>query len=137
MVSLLTGQAIAAGRLHEDDRLVRILPELTTGGPYDAVTIRDLLDMASGVDVGPALPAGQRGRVPQRGHPVQLLGMALARAGAGRGPAAERTAGTRAEGADRRRGRRAVESRSRGRPEGGTVIVEQETIEVFRTIGRG
>ncbi|MER7453134.1 hypothetical protein ABTW96_22895 [Nocardia beijingensis] len=132
MVSLLTGQAIAAGRLQEDDRPVRIVPELTTGGPYDTVTIRDLLDMSSGVDVGPALPAGQRGRVPQRGHPAARHG-----AGAGRGPAAERTA-TRAEGADRRRGRRAVESRSRGRPgEGGTVIVEQEAIEVFRAIARG
>ncbi|MFI2284663.1 serine hydrolase domain-containing protein [Nocardia beijingensis] len=107
VVSLLTGQAIAAGRLHEDDRLVRILPELTTGGPYDAVTIRDLLDMASGVDVaenynkywpltgtarmyltedlagfvrdhqGLRFPPGSAGEY--RSVDTQLLGMALAR----------------------------------------------------------
>lgn len=52
IVSLLTGRAIDAGKLREDDRLVDILPQLATGGPYDRVTIRDLLDMASGVDVG-------------------------------------------------------------------------------------
>ncbi|WP_040787340.1 serine hydrolase domain-containing protein [Nocardia pneumoniae] len=51
IVSLLTGRAIDAGKLREDDRLVDLLPELATGGPYDRVTIRDLLDMASGVDV--------------------------------------------------------------------------------------
>lgn len=51
VVSLLVGRAIDAGRLSEDDRLVEVLPELTTGGEYDAITVRDLLDMASGVDV--------------------------------------------------------------------------------------
>ncbi|MGW5376656.1 serine hydrolase domain-containing protein [Nocardia sp. NPDC003999] len=108
VVSLLTGRAIAAGRLNEDDRLVRILPELTTGGPYDTVTIRDLLDMASGVDVdenynkympltgtarmyltedlagfvrehqGLRFPPGSAGEY--RSVDTQLLGMALARA---------------------------------------------------------
>ncbi|MEU1961649.1 serine hydrolase [Nocardia sp. NPDC019304] len=107
VVSLLTGRAIAAGRLHEDDRLVQILPELTTGGPYDSVTIRDLLDMASGVDVaenynkywpltgtarmyltedlagfvrdhqGLRFPPGSAGEY--RSVDTQLLGMALAR----------------------------------------------------------
>ncbi|WP_406274765.1 beta-lactamase family protein [Nocardia sp. NBC_00881] len=51
VVSLLTGRAIDAGKLREDDRLVDILPELATGGEYDTITIRDLLDMTSGVDV--------------------------------------------------------------------------------------
>ncbi|MER7467035.1 serine hydrolase [Streptomyces sp. NPDC097981] len=51
VVSLLTGQAIAQGRLRESDRLVDILPRLKTGGAYDAITVRDLLDMTSGVDV--------------------------------------------------------------------------------------
>ncbi|MEV0293725.1 serine hydrolase [Nocardia sp. NPDC050710] len=51
VVSLLIGRAIEAGRLREEDRLVDILPELTTGTDYDTVTIRDLLDMASGIDV--------------------------------------------------------------------------------------
>ncbi|MGW4327814.1 serine hydrolase domain-containing protein [Nocardia sp. NPDC004573] len=107
IVSLLTGRAVAAGKLAEDDRLVRILPELATGGAYDAVTIRDLLDMASGVDVaenynkylpltgtarmyltedldgfvrahrGLRFPPGSAGEY--RSVDTQLLGMALAR----------------------------------------------------------
>ncbi|AKU19090.1 beta-lactamase [Luteipulveratus mongoliensis] len=51
VVSLLAGQAIEQGRLREDDRLVDILPQLKTGTAYDAITVRDLLDMTSGVDV--------------------------------------------------------------------------------------
>lgn len=51
VVSLLIGQAIGRGELTEDDRLVDLLPELRTGTGYDAVTVRDLLDMASGIDV--------------------------------------------------------------------------------------
>ncbi|MBF6207081.1 MULTISPECIES: serine hydrolase domain-containing protein [Nocardia] len=107
IVSLLTGRAIAAGKLREDDRLVQVLPELTTGGAYDTVTIRDLLDMASGVDVsenynkympltgtarmyltedlaefvrehhGLRFPPGSKGEY--RSVDTQLLGMALAR----------------------------------------------------------
>ena len=50
LVSLLVGQAIARGKLRESDRLVDLLPELKTGGDYD-VTVRDLLDMRSGVFV--------------------------------------------------------------------------------------
>ncbi|WP_051046449.1 serine hydrolase domain-containing protein [Nocardia asiatica] len=107
IVSLLIGRAVAAGKLAEDDRLVRVLPELTTGGAYDTVTIRDLLDMASGVDVsenynkylpltgtarmyltedlagfvrdhqGLRFPPGSAGEY--RSVDTQLLGMALAR----------------------------------------------------------
>ncbi|WP_280495694.1 serine hydrolase domain-containing protein [Nocardia asiatica] len=107
VVSLLIGRAVAAGKLAEDDRLVRILPELTTGGAYDTVTIRDLLDMASGIDVsenynkylpltgtarmyltedlagfvrghqGLRFPPGSAGEY--RSVDTQLLGMALAR----------------------------------------------------------
>ncbi|MGW6379172.1 serine hydrolase domain-containing protein [Rhodococcus sp. NPDC055112] len=51
VVSLLIGQAIGAGKLSEDDRLVDVLPELATGGEYDTVTVRHLLDMTAGVDV--------------------------------------------------------------------------------------
>ncbi|MEV0064559.1 serine hydrolase [Nocardia sp. NPDC050718] len=51
VVSLMVGRAIAAGKLGEDDRLVDLLPELATGGEYDAITVRNLLDMTSGVDV--------------------------------------------------------------------------------------
>ncbi|WP_245366191.1 serine hydrolase domain-containing protein [Nocardia goodfellowii] len=51
IVSLLAGRAIGTGKLREDDRLVDILPELATGTRYDAITVRHLLDMTSGVDV--------------------------------------------------------------------------------------
>ncbi|MFD6183575.1 serine hydrolase domain-containing protein [Streptomyces goshikiensis] len=51
MVSLLAGQAIEAGKLSEDDRLVDVLPQLRTGGRYDEITVRHLLDMTAGVDV--------------------------------------------------------------------------------------
>ncbi|MFE2011300.1 serine hydrolase domain-containing protein [Streptomyces sp. NPDC059491] len=51
IVSLLVGQAIQRGDLSEDDRLVDLLPELRTGGAYDTITVRHLLDMSSGIDV--------------------------------------------------------------------------------------
>ncbi|TLG04735.1 serine hydrolase [Nocardia cyriacigeorgica] len=51
VVSLLIGRAIEAGQMNEDDRLVDLLPELATGADYDKVTIGDLLDMSSGIDV--------------------------------------------------------------------------------------
>ncbi|MFT4296792.1 MAG: serine hydrolase [Micropruina sp.] len=51
VVSLLVGQAIGRGDLSEQDRLVDLLPEFRTGGGYDEVTVGDLLDMASGIDV--------------------------------------------------------------------------------------
>ncbi|HET6480597.1 MAG TPA: serine hydrolase [Actinoplanes sp.] len=51
VLSLLVGQAVERGELAEDDRLTDLLPELRTGGDYDRITVRDLLDMASGIDV--------------------------------------------------------------------------------------
>ncbi|WP_328431831.1 serine hydrolase domain-containing protein [Streptomyces sp. NBC_00453] len=51
MISLMVGQSIAAGHLHEDDLLVDLLPELKKGGAYDKITVRHLLDMSSGIDV--------------------------------------------------------------------------------------
>lgn len=51
LVSLLVGQAVGRGELAESDRLVDLLPELETGGAYDEITIRDLLDMTAGIDV--------------------------------------------------------------------------------------
>ncbi|MFF0635035.1 serine hydrolase domain-containing protein [Nocardia sp. NPDC004151] len=52
LVSLLVGRAIDAGKLRESDRLGDLLPELRTGTDYDSVTVGQLLDMTSGVDVG-------------------------------------------------------------------------------------
>ena len=51
VVSLLVGQAIDRGQLSEDDRLVDLLPELRTGDDFDEITVRDLLDMSSGIDI--------------------------------------------------------------------------------------
>lgn len=51
VISLMVGQSIAAGHLHEDDLLVDLLPELKKGGAYDKITVRHLLDMSSGIDV--------------------------------------------------------------------------------------
>ncbi|ALJ20471.1 serine hydrolase domain-containing protein [Microbacterium sp. No. 7] len=51
VVSLLIGQAIERGILSEDDRMTDLLPELRTGDAYDDITVHDLLDMASGIDV--------------------------------------------------------------------------------------
>ncbi|HMR49009.1 MAG TPA: serine hydrolase [Arachnia sp.] len=51
VVSLLVGQAIGRGMLSEDDLLVDLLPELRTGTGYDEITVRDLLDMTSGIDI--------------------------------------------------------------------------------------
>jgi CubicO group peptidase (beta-lactamase class C family) len=51
VVSLLVGQAIGAGRLSEADRLVDLLPAFHAAGADPRITVRDLLDMTSGVDV--------------------------------------------------------------------------------------
>jgi CubicO group peptidase (beta-lactamase class C family) len=63
VVSLMIGQAIGRGELSEDDRMVDILPEFRVvteeGGDntdgaepaYNRITVRDLLDMASGIDI--------------------------------------------------------------------------------------
>ncbi|QUD90547.1 serine hydrolase domain-containing protein [Phenylobacterium montanum] len=50
ITSLMVGLAVSEGRIHSiDDPIVRYLPELKDGG-YKAATIRDVLEMKSGVD---------------------------------------------------------------------------------------
>jgi CubicO group peptidase (beta-lactamase class C family) len=51
VLSLLVGQLIAEGKLSEDTKLVAVLPEFAAGGKFDEITVRDLLDMKSGIDV--------------------------------------------------------------------------------------
>lgn len=51
VVSLLVGQLIAEGKLSEDTKLAAVLPEFAAGGKFDDITVRDLLDMKSGIDV--------------------------------------------------------------------------------------
>jgi CubicO group peptidase (beta-lactamase class C family) len=54
MAGLLVGQAIREGRLTLDTRLVDVLPWLEVTGRrsqgYNEITVRDLLDMTSGID---------------------------------------------------------------------------------------
>lgn len=54
VVSLMIGQAVGRGELSEDDRMVDILPEFRVGEvgeEFNLITVRDLLDMTSGIDV--------------------------------------------------------------------------------------
>jgi CubicO group peptidase (beta-lactamase class C family) len=51
IVSLMAGQSIAAGHMHEDDRLVDLVPDLRKAGADPRITVRELLDMTSGVAV--------------------------------------------------------------------------------------
>lgn len=51
MLSLLVGQAIGAGTLREEQRLVDLLPDLGAAGADPRITVRDLLDMTAGVGV--------------------------------------------------------------------------------------
>ncbi|GEP35011.1 hypothetical protein NSZ01_27790 [Nocardioides szechwanensis] len=56
LVALLAGQAVAEGRLRLDTLLVDVIPELRVRSPldgdaaYNRVTVRDLLDMTSGIE---------------------------------------------------------------------------------------
>ncbi|WP_019906487.1 serine hydrolase [Methylobacterium sp. 77] len=51
VVSLLVGQAIAAGRLAETDSVATLLPYLRDEPAFGRITVRDLLDMTSGLAV--------------------------------------------------------------------------------------
>ena len=51
IVSLLVGAAVARGQLSETDRVSALLPELKNGAVFGQVTVRNLLDMASGIAV--------------------------------------------------------------------------------------
>lgn len=51
VVGILVGQLIAEGKLSEDTKLAAVLPEFAAGGKFDDITVRDLLDMKSGIDV--------------------------------------------------------------------------------------
>lgn len=51
VVSILIGQLIGEGKLSENTKLVAALPEFAIGGKFDEITVRDLLDMKSGIDM--------------------------------------------------------------------------------------
>ena len=61
MTSLLIGQLIDEGKIKESDNFVSILPEFKAGTSFDGVTIKDLLDMNSGIGVSDNYPSGPSG----------------------------------------------------------------------------
>lgn len=61
MTSLLIGQLIGEGKIKESDTFVKILPKFKAGTSFDKVTIKDLLDMNSGVGVTDDYPNGPAG----------------------------------------------------------------------------
>ena len=61
LTSIMIGQLISAGKLKESDTFVSILPEYKVGTDFDKVTIRDLLDMNSGIGVSDNYPTGPSG----------------------------------------------------------------------------
>jgi len=61
MTSLLIGQLIDEGKIKESDTFVSILPEFKAKSSFDKVTVRDLLDMNSGIGVSDNYPTGPSG----------------------------------------------------------------------------
>jgi len=61
MTSLLIGQLIDEGKIKESDTFVSILPKFKAGTSFDNVTIKDLLDMNSGIGVSDNYPSGPAG----------------------------------------------------------------------------
>ena len=61
MTSLVIGQLIDEGKIKESDTFVSILPEFKAGTSFDKVTIKDLLDMNSGIGVSYNYPTGPSG----------------------------------------------------------------------------
>ncbi len=61
MTSLVIGQLVDEGTLDESDTFVSILPKFTAGTSFDKVTIKDLLDMNSGIGVSDNYPSGPSG----------------------------------------------------------------------------
>ena len=61
MTSLVIGQLIDEGKMKESDTFVNILPEFKADSSFDEVTIKDLLDMNSGIGVSDNYPTGPSG----------------------------------------------------------------------------
>jgi CubicO group peptidase (beta-lactamase class C family) len=61
MTSLVIGQLVEEGTLDESDTFVSILPKFKAGTSFDKVTIKDLLDMNSGIGVSDNYPSGPSG----------------------------------------------------------------------------
>jgi CubicO group peptidase (beta-lactamase class C family) len=59
--SLVIGQLIDEGIIKETDTFVSLLPEFKAGTSFDKVTIKELLDMNSGIGVSDNYPSGPSG----------------------------------------------------------------------------
>lgn len=61
MTSLVIGQLVDEGTLNESDTFVKYLPRFKAETSFDKVTIKDLLDMNSGIGVSDNYPSGPSG----------------------------------------------------------------------------
>ena len=61
LTSLVIGQLVAQGKVHESDTFVAFFPKWRTGTSFDQVTVQSLLDMEAGVGVKDDYPNGPAG----------------------------------------------------------------------------
>ncbi|MCX6429495.1 MAG: serine hydrolase [Actinobacteria bacterium] len=61
LTSIMIGQLVSAGKISESDTFVKFFPQWKTGGDFDKVTIKTLLDMQAGVAVSDNYPTGPSG----------------------------------------------------------------------------
>lgn len=61
MTSLMVGQLIAQGKVKESDTFISYFPQFKAGTSFDKVTVKDLLDMNSGIGVSDNYPTGPAG----------------------------------------------------------------------------
>ena len=61
MTALVIGQLVDEGTLNEERTFVSYLPRFKAGTTFDSVTIKDLLDMKSGIGVSDNYPSGPSG----------------------------------------------------------------------------
>lgn len=61
MTALVIGQLVDEGTLNEENTFVSYLPRFKAGTSFDEVTIKDLLDMKSGIGVSDNYPSGPSG----------------------------------------------------------------------------
>jgi CubicO group peptidase (beta-lactamase class C family) len=61
MTSLVIGQLIERQKIKESDTFVSFYPEFKSGSSFDKVTVRNLLDMNSGIGVSDNYPTGPSG----------------------------------------------------------------------------
>jgi len=61
LTSIIIGQLIQQGKIHESDTFVSYFPQWKTGTSFDKVTVQSLLDMEAGVGVKDNYPNGPAG----------------------------------------------------------------------------